>query len=204
LLYKLLALAIYNKFMSKDYFTDQVYHDVFFLEADIKFKEFENCTFHFCDFTDCTFQTVTFIDCNFFDCNFKDTKINYVSLRGVWFTKCNFKSVNFAMTDQVIYEFHFKDCLLDYTKFYALKLKKMQFINCSMIAVDFMASDLTEVLFDNCNLRRAVFMDTIANKADFSTSYDYTIDPEKNKLKKAVFSTDGLKGLLEKYNIVVK
>jgi uncharacterized protein YjbI with pentapeptide repeats len=135
--------------------------------------------------------------------NLVDT-LTDVSLRGVWFTKCNFTSVNFAMTDQVIYEFHFKDCLLDYTKFYALKLKKMQFINCSMIAVDFMESDLTEVLFDNCNLRRAVFMDTIANKADFSTSYDYTIDPEKNKLKKAVFSTDGLKGLLEKYNIVVK
>jgi uncharacterized protein YjbI with pentapeptide repeats len=108
------------------------------------------------------------------------------------------------MTDQVIFEFHFKDCLLDYAQFYALKMKKMQFINCSMIAVDFMASDLTEVLFDNCNLRRAVFIDTILNKADFSTSYDYTIDPEKNKLKKAVFSTEGLKGLLEKYDIVVK
>jgi uncharacterized protein YjbI with pentapeptide repeats len=73
-----------------------------------------------------------------------------------------------------------------------------------MISVDFMASDLTEVLFDNCNLRRAVFIDTIANKADFSTSYDYTFDPEKNKIKKAIFSTDGLKGLLEKYDIVVK
>jgi len=110
------------------------------------------------------------------------------------------------MTDQVIYEFHFKDCLLDYAKFYALKLRKMQFINCSMIAVDFMGCDLTEVLFDNCNLRlrRAVFIDTIANKADFSTSYDYTFDPEKNKIKKAVFSMDGLKGLLEKYDIVVK
>ncbi|MFZ4672260.1 MAG: pentapeptide repeat-containing protein [Flavobacterium sp.] len=190
--------------MSSDYIVDEVYQDVFFMEADIKFKEFENCTFRFCDFTDCTFQTVTFIDCNFFDCNFKETKINYVSLRGVWFAKCNFTAVNFAMTDQVIFEFHFKDCLLDYAKFYALKMKKMQFINCSMIAVDFMASDLTEVLFDNCNLRRAVFIDTIANKADFSTSYDYTIDPEKNKLKKAIFSMDGLKGLLEKYTIIVK
>ena len=80
----------------------------------------------------------------------------------------------------------------------------LQFINCSMIAVDFMSSDLTEVLFDNCNLRKAVFIDTIANKADFYTSYDYSIDPEKNKLKKAVFSTDGLKGLLEKYDLVVK
>ena len=190
--------------MSSDYIIDREYKDEFFLDADLKYKELENCTFHYCDFTDCTFQTVTFVDCNFFDCNFKATKINYVSLRGVWFNRCDFTSVNFAMTDQVIFEFHFKDCLLDYAQFYALKLKKMQFINCSMIAVDFMGSDLTEVLFDNCNLRRTVFIDTILNKADFYTSYDYTIDLEKNKAKKAIFSTDGLKGLLEKYDIIVK
>lgn len=190
--------------MSTDYIIDQNFSDVFYLESDIKFKEYENCTFRYCDFTDCTFQTVTFLDCNFFDCNFKNTKINYVSLRGVFFTKCDFTSVNFAMTDQVIYDFHFKDCLLDYSQFYALKLKKMRFINCSMVAVDFMKTDLTEVLFDNCNLRLAVFSDTIANKTDFSTSYDYIIDPEKNKLKKAQFSLDGLKGLLNKYDIVVK
>jgi len=125
-------------------------------------------------------------------------------LRGVWFNGCNFTSVNFAMTDQVIYEFHFKDCLLDYAKFYALKLKKMQFINCSMLSVDFMSSDLTEALFDNCNLRRAVFSETNLTKADLSTSYDYALDLDKNKVKKAVFSTDGLKGLLEKYQLVIK
>lgn len=190
--------------MSSDYIVDQKIEGVYFLEADIKYKEYENCTFHHCDFTECTFQSVYFIDCTFFDCNFKDTKINYVSLRGVQFTRCDFTAVNFAMTDQVIFEFHFTDCLLDYAKFYALKLKKMQFINCSMIAVDFMGSDLTEALFDNCNLRRAVFIDTIATKADFYTSYDYSIDPEKNRLKKAIFSSEGLKGLLEKYELIVK
>lgn len=190
--------------MSSDYILDGKFEDVFFLEADIKHKEYENCTFHNCDFTSCTFQSVYFVDCVFFDCNFNDTKVNYVSLRGVQFNGCNFTNVNFAMTDQVIYDFGFKDCLLDYAKFYALKLKKMQFINCSMISVDFMGSDLTEAVFDNCNLRRAVFIDTIANKTDFYTSYDYTIDPEKNKLKKAVFSTEGLKGLLEKYDLVIK
>lgn len=190
--------------MRSDYILDQEFNNHFFDDSNTKYKDFENCTFHNCDFRNCTFQTVTFIDCNFFGCNFQETKINYVSLRGVFFTKCNFTSVNFAMTDQVIYEFHFKDCLLDYAKFYALKLKNMQFINCSLIATDFMGSDLTEVLFDNCNLRRAVFIDTIANKADFSTSFDYSINPEKNKLKKAVFSTDGLRGLLDKYDIVIK
>lgn len=190
--------------MHADYILDQEFRDQIFDDTNTKFKDFENCTFHNCDFRACTFQTVTFIDCNFFDCNFMETKINYISLRGVFFTKCNFTNVNFAMTDQVIFEFHFKDCLLDYSKFYALKLRKMQFINCSMIAVDFMGSDLTEVLFDNCNLRHAVFIDTIANKADFYTSYDYTFDPDKNKIKKAIFSTEGLKGLLQKYDIIVK
>lgn len=190
--------------MHTDYLLDQEFRNEIFNDNNTKYKDFENCTFYNCDFRNCTFKTITFIDCNFFDCNFQDTKINYVSLRGVFFNKCNFTNVNFAMTDQVIYEFHFTDCLLDYAKFYALKLKKMKFINCSMIAADFMSSDLTEVLFDNCNLRRAVFIDTIANKADFSTSYDYAFDPEKNKIKKAIFSMEGLKGLLEKYDIVVK
>jgi len=202
--FNLVVLPIQNTLMHADYILDQEFRDQTFDDNNTKFKDFENCTFYNCDFRQCTFQTVTFIDCNFFECNFQETKVNYVSLRGVFFTKCNFTNVNFAMTDQVIFEFHFKDCQLDYAKFYALKLKKMQFINCSMIAIDFMGSDLTEVLFDNCNLRHAVFIDTIANKADFSTSYDYVIDPDKNKLKKAVFSIEGLKGLLTKYDIVVK
>ena len=108
------------------------------------------------------------------------------------------------MTDQVLYHFNFQDCTLDYAQFYKLKLKKMRFDNCSMVAVDFMESDLTESVFNNCDLRRTVFINTIANKADFSTSYNYTIDPEINKLKKAQFSMDGLKGLLEKYDLVIR
>jgi uncharacterized protein YjbI with pentapeptide repeats len=67
-----------------------------------------------------------------------------------------------------------------------------------------MNTDLTGVIFDNCNLHKSVFVDAIANKADFSTSYNFTIDPERNKLKKAVFSEAGLKGLLEKYDLVIK
>jgi uncharacterized protein YjbI with pentapeptide repeats len=73
-----------------------------------------------------------------------------------------------------------------------------------MVSVDFMGSDLTEVLFDHCNLRRAVFIDTNLEKADFYSSYDFVLDPEKNKLKKAIFSTEGLKGLLSKYDLVIK
>ena len=67
-----------------------------------------------------------------------------------------------------------------------------------------MNSDLTEALFDNCNLRRAVFIDTNLQKTDFYSSYDFIIDPEKNKMKRAIFSTEGLKGLLAKYDLIIK
>ncbi len=190
--------------MGLHFIFDKEYKNHTFTSEEIRETEYENCTFIDCDFTNCFFQAVTFSDCNFMDCNFQNTKINYVSLRGVWFTKCNFTSVNFAMTDQVIYEFHFKDCLLDYAQFYKLKLKKIQFINCSMVSVDFMASDVSESLFDNCNLRLAVFSDTIMNKADLYTSYNFSIDPEKNKLKRAIFSTYNIKGLLDKYDLIIK
>lgn len=112
--------------------------------------------------------------------------------------------VNFSMCDKLIFEIHFKECSLDFSKFYTLKLKGTSFMDCSLLAVDFMSADLTEAVFDNCDLYRAEFEKAIANKADFRSSYNYTIDPTKTKLKKAQFSIAGLKGLLAKHDIVVK
>ena len=40
-------------------------------------------------------------------------------------------------------------------------------------------------------------------KRNFKTSYNYTIDPTKTKIKKAIFSLDGIKGLLYKHDIIV-
>jgi uncharacterized protein YjbI with pentapeptide repeats len=108
------------------------------------------------------------------------------------------------MTDQVIYSFNFTDCTLDYTQFYKLKLKQIRFIGCSLVAADFMETDLTEAIFDSCNLRRTVFAKSNLSKADFSTSKEFDIDPENNKMKGAVFSSFGLAGLLKKYQLRIK
>lgn len=117
---------------------------------------------------------------------------------------CDFTSVNFSMTDQIIYEFHFKSCLLDYAQFYKLKLNKIQFLDCSMVSVDFMETNLEQAVFDNCNLRLAVFSKSNLQKVDFLTSYNFSIDPENNKLKGAIFSQENVIGLLEKYQIQIK
>jgi uncharacterized protein YjbI with pentapeptide repeats len=98
---------------------------------------------------------------------------------------------------------HFKECVLDFSKFYTLKIKAATFVDCSMVAVDFMSTDLTAVVFDNCDLYRSEFAKANASKSNFKTSYNYTIDPTKTKIKKAVFSLADVKGLLYKHDIIV-
>jgi hypothetical protein len=51
---------------------------------------------------------------------------------------------------------------------------------------------LPELFFDNCDLYRAEFEKAIANKADFRSSYNYSIDPAEQN-SKAQFSLTGLK-----------
>ena len=187
-----------------EYFFDQHYHNIHYGQEALHLKEFESCTFNNCNFSDCNFIGVTFIDCQFNNCNFNTAKINHTAFRTIFFNDCQIKEVNFAMSDKLIFEIHFENCVLDFSKFYALKLKSITFTNSSLIAVDFMATDLTGAQFNHCDLYRAEFEKAIANKADFRSSYNYTIDPAKTKLKKAVFALEGIKGLLYKHGIVVE
>ncbi len=186
-----------------EYFLDLIYDDIVYETDDANFKEFEACIFNGCDFSRCTFLAVTFIDCVFNDCLFDRAKINYVAFRTVTFNRCQMREVNFAMCDKLIFEIAFNDCILDFSKFYTLKIKETVFTKCSIIAVDFMSADLTGVVFDRCDLYRSEFDKAIANKANFKTSFNYTINPQKTKIKKAVFALEGLKGLLAQHEIIV-
>ena len=75
-------------------------------------------------------------------------------------------------------------CSLNHSSFYQVKLKKMVFKGCTLHEADFTESDLTAAVFDHCDLARATF--------------DHTI------LEKARFSTAGVAGLLDKYDIDIE
>ena len=186
------------------YFLDIEYDNIIYGEQDVNLKEFECCTFNNCDFSQCNFIGVVFIDCSFSDCIFSGAKINHVALRSVFFNRCKMEDVNFSMCDKLIFEVHFEECVLDFSKFYTLKIKGTTFVDCSIIAVDFMSTNLTEVVFDNCDLYRSEFAKANASKANFKTSYNYTIDPTKTKINKAVFSLADVKGLLYKHDLDIK
>jgi hypothetical protein len=53
-------------------------------------------------------------------------------------------------------------------------------------------------------MANATFENTILEKADLRTSYNYLIDPEINRIKKAKFSKEGIVGLLHRYDIEIE
>jgi uncharacterized protein YjbI with pentapeptide repeats len=90
------------------------------------------------------------------------------------------------------------------TSFHRLKLKAMEFRDCNLTEADFAETDLTGSTFENCELSRAIFEYTNLEKVDFRTSYNFSINPENNKMKKAKFSLNSISGLLDKYKIDIE
>ena len=125
-------------------------------------------------------------------------------MKEVRFKGCKLIGVNFSSCSDFLFSVNFQKCLLDYCSFADKKMKSTSFSDCSMKEVDFSATDLTMSVFQNCDLQQAVFNRTNLEKADFRTATNYTIDPESNKMKKAIFSHYGIAGLLRKYNIEIE
>ncbi|MCF8253483.1 MAG: pentapeptide repeat-containing protein [Bacteroidia bacterium] len=181
-----------EEFNNKNYTVD-------FLPAN----EFDNCTFTQCDFSNVDLSKIVFSECMFQDCNFSNVKTNHTAFKDVRFTSCKMLGVHFDNCHEFLLELNFENCQLDHSTFYKLKLKKIIFDTCSLQDVDFSEADLSQACFLECNLSGAIFDRTILEKADFRTATNYSLDPETNRIKKAKFSSTGLAGLLQKYEIEI-
>jgi uncharacterized protein YjbI with pentapeptide repeats len=80
----------------------------------------------------------------------------------------------------------------------------MVFRNTQLHETDFTECDLTSSVFDSCDLAGATFDNSILEKADFSSAFNFSINPELNRIKKAKFALSGVLGLLNKYDIVIE
>jgi uncharacterized protein YjbI with pentapeptide repeats len=83
-------------------------------------------------------------------------------------------------------------------------MRQAKFSNCDLHETDFSMAELIQSTFDQCNLAGAVFDATNLEKADFRTSFNFTINPVTNRIKKARFSKDGLEGLLTHLDIIIE
>ncbi|WP_379088672.1 pentapeptide repeat-containing protein [Pedobacter sp. UC225_65] len=186
------------------YYVDQVFEKVSLPTKGRRDTQFDACTFKNCDLTDADFYGCDFIKCTFENCNLSMVKFGQIGFDKVQFNDCKMVGADFTNAKDFLFAVDFTNCILDYTAFMKKKNRKCHFKNCSLKGADFSEADFTSAIFERCDLSTAVFMRSVLNGANFATSYNFTIDPEKNQLRKAKFSADGLVGLLTNYGIVVE
>jgi uncharacterized protein YjbI with pentapeptide repeats len=191
------------KMMKQEYTEEKTFDKNDFTQNPLIKGEYENCTFRSCDFSNSDLSDIVFMDCMFENCNLSMVTLTKTALREVRFIDCKMLGLHFANCNEIGLSVYFERCNLNHSSFYKTKLKKTTFKNTKLNEVDFSASDLTGSLFDNCDLTRATFENTIVEKADFRTAFNYSIDPEKNRIKKARFTLGGIPGLLDKYDIEI-
>ena len=166
--------------------------------------EYENCKFINCNLYGTDLLNVTFRECTFDSCDFSLASLKNTALNDIHFIGCKLVGVQFDECNPFLLSVDFESCVLKLAVFYKIKLKKTTFKNCNLQETDFTESDMTGAIFDNCDLQRTIFHKTNLEKADFRSSFHYSIDPEQNRIKKARFSKMGIVGLLDKYCIEVE
>lgn len=166
--------------------------------------EYDGCSFTQCIFSEADLSRITFMDCDFDGCDLSNVKMADVALREVRFKNCKLMGIHFDACNDFLFDVSFENCLLNFSSFYKKSLKKTRLAHCSLHEVDLVEADMSESLFDECDFAGATFDRTNLDKSDMTTSFNFMIDPENNKLKKTKFSKESLAGLLGKYDIVIK
>jgi uncharacterized protein YjbI with pentapeptide repeats len=190
--------------MGKNYFTAENFNNTDLSEKLFSGNEYENCNFSNCNFSGADLTEVIFEDCCFTDCDFSMAQLKKTAFRDVKFKNSKLLGVHFDECNPFLLSFMFESCNLDYSSFARLKIRNTVFENCKMEETDFAEANLSYAIFKNCDLTRAVFDNTLLEYADFRTSFNFSIDPENNHIRKARFSVNNIAGLLEKYDIDIE
>jgi fluoroquinolone resistance protein len=167
-------------------------------------QEYSRCIFSGCDLGGMKLTGIIFSECEFRGCNLALANVSGSSFRIVTFTGCKLTGVRFGESDPFLFTASFSDCSMERASFLRMKIKKTEFTKCRLKEADFAEADCSGARFDLCDLERTVFERTNLERADLRTAFNYTIDPDANRLAKARFSVGGIAGLLDKYDIIIE
>ena len=152
----------------------------------------------------------------FFDKSFSQAEIDNLFLSGNEFENCLFdgcilSSVSFDKLNGIHFEFcppfmlemNFDTCQMHYTSFFGMNLENIHFKDCDLKESDFTGITAINAVFEGCDFLDCSFDQSNLQGADFSKAINYHINPLKNQIKKAKFSTSGLIGLVSDFGIEI-
>jgi len=172
-------------------------------ENELPIGEYEDCTFINCTFANTNLSGRIFSDCRFEGCDMSMAILGQTSFREVRFMNCKLLGLHFNNCNKFLLSMQFEHCILNFSSFYQVSLKKALIKDCKLQEVDFVESNLTQTRFFNCDFQKAVFNNTTLEGADLRTSYNFSISPLTNRIKKARFSRENVLGLLDGFGITI-
>jgi uncharacterized protein YjbI with pentapeptide repeats len=190
--------------MDRVYIQDKNFEKEDFSNKELAIADYENCIFNNCNLSNADLSKRVFLDCEFIFCNLSSVKLQKAAFKTVKFRDCKLLGLHFEDCDDFLFEVGFENCQLNLSSFYKMKIKRTSFKNCDLSEVDLTETDMTSSVLNNCDLVGTKFENTILEKTDLRTSFNYSINPEMNKIKKAKFSIHGIAGLLDKYDIEIE
>lgn len=185
-------------------YEDQVFTSQDFIFQPLPMGAYEYCTFKQCDFSKDNLSEMRFMECTFNECDFSNASVQNTSIQDVIFQSCKMLGIQFEEVNSFNFSASFDQCNLQHCTFYEMDMRKMKFKQCSFAEADFISADCQGLVFDLCDFTRAHFEETNLENTDFTTSINYQISPLNNQLKGAMFSKDGVEGLLKVFGVVIK
>lgn len=189
--------------MSTQLFSDETFSGKHYSLEEFPKGEYENCRFKNCRFNNADLRNTVFMDCQFEQCDLSNAKVTNTSFKSVRFIDSKLLGIQFGECSQFLLEMGFKNCQLNLSSFFKLKLRGIHFMHCDLREADLSEADFTNGVFRDCDFQGAVFYRTRLEKANLQTAYNFSISPENNFIRKAHFSSENLGGLISHLDIKV-
>ena len=182
---------------------DKELNAINYVETPLAKGIYENNAFNRCIFTNSDLSNIIFVECEFVECDLSMANVSGTAFQDSSFTNCKLMGLHFEHCNDLLFSVNFKDCVLNLSSFYKCSLKRSIFIDCNLQETDFTESDMTGSILQGCDLSGAIFDHTILEKADLRRSFNFSIDPEINRIRRAKFSAEVITGLLDKYDLTI-
>ena len=101
----------------------------------------------------------------------------------------NSKLTGFKLLEGQLNDISIEDCIGDIIQLFGSNLQNVVFSNCRLRKADFRSCQFKDVFFSNCDLTEAEFFEAKFNKVDFSGSCLHGIKAGVNDLRGAIIDT---------------
>lgn len=185
----------------KESFFDKLFSNADITHLVLAGNEYEKCLFDACSLSFHSFEKTIFIDGTFSHCDISNVSLKSAALKGVTFNTCKLNGIHFEFCPSFMLEMTFLACQMHYTSFYGMNLENIHFKDCDLKYADFAEITAVNAVFDGCDFLHSTFDQSNLQGSDFTNATNYEINPLKNQLKKAKFSTSGLIELVSGFGI---